>query len=140
MKSRAAAFIAAFVFCLAALPALAEVLKALPTAEVSRRCEAAAISWAPVGQPADLFEDPHLLAGGGLLRTAISALGGGAGEMFGLPALPVEFGAARARAGLTRQPPRMGEHGAEVLAEAGFSAAEVDALAERGVILRADPG
>jgi crotonobetainyl-CoA:carnitine CoA-transferase CaiB-like acyl-CoA transferase len=116
------------------LPALQEVLKPLPTAEVSRRCEAASISWAPVGQPADLFDDPHLLAGGGLLRTAISALGGGAGAMFGLPALPVEFGAGRERAGLTRQPPRMGEHGAEVLAEAGFGAAEITALAEAGVI------
>ncbi len=122
------------------LPALAEVLKAIPTAEVSHRCEAAAISWAPVGQPADLFEDPHLLAGGGLLRTAISALGGGAGAMFGLPALPVEFGAARARAGLTRQPPRMGEHGAEVLAEAGFATADIMELVGSGVVAEAPPG
>jgi crotonobetainyl-CoA:carnitine CoA-transferase CaiB-like acyl-CoA transferase len=116
------------------LPALQEALGGLPTEEVSRRCEAAAISWAPVGQPADLFEDPHLLAGGGLLRTAISALGGGAGAMFGLPALPVEFGPDRARAGLTRQPPAMGEHGAEVLAEAGFAAAEIAVLRAAGVI------
>ncbi len=117
------------------IPALAEVFRRHDQAEVTRRCEAAGISWAPVGKPADLFEDPHLLAGGGLLQTAISALGGGA--MFGLPALPLEFGAARERAGLTRQPPRLGEHNGEVLAEAGFAAAEITALAAAGILAEA---
>jgi crotonobetainyl-CoA:carnitine CoA-transferase CaiB-like acyl-CoA transferase len=117
------------------IPALQEVLARYPQEEVARRCEAAGISWAPVGQPADLFEDAHLLAGGGLIQTAISALGGGA--MFGLPALPVEFGEERDRAGLTRQPPHMGEHNGEVLAEAGFGAAEITALAAAGVIVAA---
>lgn len=119
------------------LPALQEVLAAFPQQEVAERCGRAGISWAPVGKPADLFEDPHLLAGGGLLQTAISALGGGA--MFGLPALPVEFGEERRRAGLTRQPPRMGEHSAEVLAEAGFGAPELERLAAAGVIVTAPP-
>jgi crotonobetainyl-CoA:carnitine CoA-transferase CaiB-like acyl-CoA transferase len=114
------------------LPALQEVIESLPQAEVSRRCEAAGISWAPVGQPADLFEDPHLLAGGGLLQTAISALGGG--PEVGLPALPLEFGPARQRMALRRQPPRMGEHNAELLAEAGYAAAEITALSAAGVI------
>jgi crotonobetainyl-CoA:carnitine CoA-transferase CaiB-like acyl-CoA transferase len=117
------------------IPALAEVFRRHDQAEVTRRCEAAGISWAPVGKPADLFEDAHLLAGGGLLQTAISALGGGA--MFGLPALPLEFGAARERAGLTRQPPRLGEHNGEVLAEAGFGAAEITALAAAGILAEA---
>lgn len=117
------------------IPALQDVLSRYPQEEVARRCEAAGISWAPVGQPADLFEDAHLLAGGGLIQTAISALGGGA--MFGLPALPVEFGEERDRAGLTRQPPRMGEHNGEVLAEAGFGATEITALAASGVIVAA---
>jgi crotonobetainyl-CoA:carnitine CoA-transferase CaiB-like acyl-CoA transferase len=117
------------------IPTLAEVFRRHDQAEVTRRCEAAGISWAPVGKPADLFEDPHLLAGGGLLQTAISALGGGA--MFGLPALPLEFGAARERAGLTRQPPRLGEHNGEVLAEAGFAAAEITALAAAGILAEA---
>ncbi|MFZ4407461.1 MAG: CaiB/BaiF CoA transferase family protein [Paracraurococcus sp.] len=115
------------------LPALQEVLQTFPQAEVEARCEAAGISWAPVGKPADLFADPHLLAGGGLLQTAISALGGGA--QVGLPALPLEFGEGRDRAGLRRQPPRMGEHNAEVLAEAGFGAAEITALSAAGVVV-----
>ena len=116
------------------IPALAAVLAALPQAEVEARCERCGISWAPVGRPRDLFEDPHLLAGG-LLQTAISALGGGEGAMAGLPALPVEFGVGRARPGLTRQPPRMGEHSAEVLEEAGYGAAEIAGLAARRIIV-----
>jgi hypothetical protein len=52
----------------------------------------------------------------------------------GLPALPVEFGLDRQRPGLRRQPPGIGEHNAEVLGEAGFTAAEIAGLAEAGVI------
>lgn len=114
------------------IPRLREVIGALPRDEVVARCERAAISWAPVGQPADLFTDPHLLAGGGLLSTAISALGGGAEAM--LPALPVEMGETRARPGLRRQPPRMGEHNAEVLGEAGLGAQEIASLTARGIL------
>ena len=73
----------------------------LPQAEVARRCERANISWAPVGQPADLFTDAHLLATGGLLDVFISRAGGAEGQKVGLPALPVEFGPTRERPGLT---------------------------------------
>ena len=119
------------------LPALQAVLETLPQAEVERLCEGAGISWAPVGKPADLFADPHLLAGGGLLQTAISALGGGA--QVGLPTLPLEFGEGRDRVTLRRQPPRMGEHNAEVLAEAGYGAAEITALSAAGVVVAMEP-
>ena len=95
------------------IPALKEVIARLPLIEVSRRCERANISWAPVGQPADLFADAHLLASGGLLNVLVPRLGGAEAQQVGLPALPIEFGAARERPGLRRQPPRLGEHGHE---------------------------
>jgi crotonobetainyl-CoA:carnitine CoA-transferase CaiB-like acyl-CoA transferase len=88
-----------------------------------------------VGKPADLFEDAHLLATGGLLDVFVSRIGGESGTKAGIPALPLEFGAERARGTLRRQPPRVGEHNAEVLAEAGFSAGEIAALAEKGVLV-----
>ena len=37
------------------IPALQEVLSAIPQDEIVRRCERANVSWAPVGQPGDLF-------------------------------------------------------------------------------------
>ncbi len=116
------------------IPALQEVLATLPQDEVARRCERCNVSWAPVGQPGDLFGDPHLLATGGLVDVLISRFGGGDGKVAGLPALPVEFGTDRRRPGIRRQPPGIGEHNAEVLGEAGFTAAEIADLAAAGVI------
>src|SRR6516164_1707618 len=116
------------------IPALQEVLATLPQDEVARRCERCNVSWAPVGQPGDLFTDPHLLATGGLVDVFISRFGEEGGKIAGLPALPIEFGSDRRRPGLTRQPPRMGEHNVEVLREAGLSTAEIAALAQSGVI------
>ncbi len=119
------------------IPILKEVVAKLPRAEVERRLERANVSWAPVGQPADLFEDAHLLASGGLLDVFVSRMGGAEGKKVGLPALPIEFGDARERPGLRRQPPRVGEHNAEILGEAGFSPAEIAALAAEQVIVAA---
>jgi crotonobetainyl-CoA:carnitine CoA-transferase CaiB-like acyl-CoA transferase len=116
------------------IPALQEVLLTLPQDEVAARCERCNVSWAPVGQPGDPFADQHLLATGGLVDVFISRFGEEGGKIAGLPALPIEFGAECRRPGLMRQPPRMGEHNAEVLGEAGFSAVEIAALAESGVI------
>jgi crotonobetainyl-CoA:carnitine CoA-transferase CaiB-like acyl-CoA transferase len=119
------------------IPAIAEVIGRLPQEEAARRCERANISWSPVAKPADLFADAHLLATGGLLDVCVSRTGGSAGSKVGLPTLPVEFGLPRERPSLVRQPPLIGEHSAEVLAEADFSPAEIAALAEAGVILAA---
>ncbi len=119
------------------IPALKEVVAKLPRAEVERRLERANVSWAPVGQPADLFGDAHLLASGGLLDVFVSRMGGAEGKKVGLPALPIEFGDARERPGRRRQPPRVGEHNAEILGEAGFSNAEIAALAVEQVIVGA---
>jgi crotonobetainyl-CoA:carnitine CoA-transferase CaiB-like acyl-CoA transferase len=116
------------------IPALQEVLAMLPQDEVAARCERCNVSWAPVGQPGDLFADPHLLATGGLVDVFISRFGEAGGKVAGLPALPIEFGRDRHRPGLTRQPPRMGEHNTEVLGEAGFGLDEIAALAASGVI------
>jgi len=69
------------------IPALQEVLSAIPQDEIVRRCERANVSWAPVGQPGDLFTDEHLLATGGLVDVFISRFGEPGGKMAGLPAL-----------------------------------------------------
>jgi crotonobetainyl-CoA:carnitine CoA-transferase CaiB-like acyl-CoA transferase len=114
------------------IPALQDALLAVPQAEAARLCEGCGVSFANVGKPRDLFEDAHLLASGGLLQTAISAVGGG--DLYGLPNLPVEFGGG-ARTTLRRQPPRMGEHSLEVLSEAGFSTHEIAELQATGAVV-----
>jgi crotonobetainyl-CoA:carnitine CoA-transferase CaiB-like acyl-CoA transferase len=117
------------------IPALQQVLATIPQPEAEARCERANVSWAKVGQPGDLFTDPHLLATGGLLDVFISRIGGTEGKKVGLPALPIEFGPNRDRPGIRRQSPRMGEHSREVLTEAGYTATEIDGLIDKGAIV-----
>jgi crotonobetainyl-CoA:carnitine CoA-transferase CaiB-like acyl-CoA transferase len=121
------------------IPALQEILETLPQTEVEARCEQANVSWAKVGQPGDLFADPHLLATGGLVDVFISRIGGTEGQKVGLPALPIEFGPNRDRPGIMRQSPRMGEHTLAVLEEAGYSAIEIaDLIADGAVVSSGD--
>lgn len=47
--------------------------------------------------------------------------------------IPIKFG--RTPGDIRRTPPKFGEHGREVLAEAGFDADEIDTLAEAGVLV-----
>jgi crotonobetainyl-CoA:carnitine CoA-transferase CaiB-like acyl-CoA transferase len=114
------------------IPELARRLARLSLPTILADCEAAKVPCARVNRPDDLSSDPHMLAGGALLATALSAVGGG--PLVGLPALPLEFGERRRRPELARQPPRIGEHGSHVLSEAGFSAAEIQDLLALGVL------
>jgi crotonobetainyl-CoA:carnitine CoA-transferase CaiB-like acyl-CoA transferase len=117
------------------IPALQKVIETIPQQEVEARCERANVSWAPVGQPGDLFTDEHLLATGGLLDVFISRTGGQDGKKVGLPALPIEFGAERNRPGVRFQSPRIGEHSRDVLVEAGYAGTQIEALVDAGVII-----
>lgn len=114
------------------IPDLRRRFGAMPLAEVLEKCEAAKVAYARVGRPDELAADPQLGAHGGLIATAISAFGGGA--LVDIPALPVELGDARERPGLDLQPPRIGEHTAQVLQAAGFDDSEIARLRDAGVI------
>ena len=114
------------------LPELETCLGRMGLAEILAKCDAARIPYSRVGRPDELSVDPHLLAHGGLLETAISGFGGG--PMVGLPALPLEFGDDRDRLGLTLQPPRVGEHADEVLQGVGYTGAEIAGLRKDGVL------
>jgi crotonobetainyl-CoA:carnitine CoA-transferase CaiB-like acyl-CoA transferase len=116
---------------------VAEVFRKLPKAELMARCEALGLPFAPIARPADLFDDPHLLASEGLLPIDLRSAEGAPGGTpvvpeAGIPALPVTLGTGRP--GLRRQPPRAGEHGIEVMQEAGFSEAEINKMVADGII------
>lgn len=114
------------------LPELEQRLAKLPLSEILEKCDAARVAYSRVGRPDELSTDPHLLAHGGLLSTAMSGFGGG--PKVGIPALPLEFGEARERLGLDRQPPRVGEHTDEVLFAAGYLEREIASLRSSGVL------
>jgi crotonobetainyl-CoA:carnitine CoA-transferase CaiB-like acyl-CoA transferase len=119
------------------LPRVAAVFRGLPKAELMARCEALGLPFAPIARPADLFEDPHLRASGGLLDTELTSAQGAPGGVpaqpaAGLPGLPISLDGRRM--GIRRQPPRSGEHSADIAREAGLSEAEVAAMVADGTL------
>ncbi|MGI9479047.1 MAG: CaiB/BaiF CoA transferase family protein [Hyphomicrobiaceae bacterium] len=118
------------------LPRLHEALKRYELSELMARCERANVSWAPVGRPEDLFADAHLAATNGLLDVVVKG-SSGAGQTFGLPAMPFEFHDGADRPGLRGQPPELGADTAEVLRAAGVPDDELRSLAAAKVIVQA---
>ena len=111
------------------IPIVREAFKKMTRAELMQKLETSGLPFAPIAKPEDMFEDPHLMASGGLLDITLPD-----GTDTRLPALPIEMHGERFAA--LRNPPRSGEHTVEVLQEAGYSEADIDALIAGGVAAR----
>ena len=109
------------------LPDLEKMLVKFTKAEIIARCEAAGFPFAPIARPEDLFDDVQLNAGGSLLATTLPD-----GTQTKLPNFPVEYGGADF--GLRSDPPRIGQHTAELLASLGYTPAQVEQLAQTQVV------
>jgi crotonobetainyl-CoA:carnitine CoA-transferase CaiB-like acyl-CoA transferase len=109
------------------IPEVAEILRHHTHAEIMRRCEAAAVPYAPVATVDDLFEDPHL-AVNGLLDVNLPG-----GVRTKLPRLPVEMNSHAL--GLRREAPQLGEHTREILQEIGIEEARLADLEKREIIV-----
>jgi crotonobetainyl-CoA:carnitine CoA-transferase CaiB-like acyl-CoA transferase len=111
---------------------VAQVMRTRTTAEWRALLDEADIPNQPVNSPADLAEDPHLLASGfigfeqhpteGRLRTM-----GSPTSWFGTPAGPIA------------PAPALGEHTVDVLHEAGYSDDEIDAMLRTGAATATAP-
>ena len=109
------------------IPVITGLFSRMTKAELMARFESLGLPFAPIARPVDLFDDPHLNASGGL---APLTLPGGAGTK--VPILPIEMDGRRL--GVRLDLPRVGEHTRGVLADGGFSQAEIDALAAAGAV------
>ena len=106
----------------ALLPQVRELFKGYTKAALIEKLERTGLPFAPIGKPEDMFDDPHLLASGGLGDVTLPD-----GTRTRLPLLPVEFDGHRPTQGGDLPP--IGAHTREVLCGLGLGDTEVDALA-----------
>ena len=114
------------------LPILQKIFKRYTKADLMEKLEKTGLPFAPIARPDDLFDDPHLKAGGGLVPLTVTD-GDLKGETFDLPALPIEMDGQRF--GLHQPVPHAGEHTREVLAELGYSDSDIQAMLDTGAIM-----
>ena len=95
------------------MPMLRERLASHSAAELSATFEQHGLPFAPITKPQELFDDPHLNATGGL-----APLESPDGRATKVPLLP--FTVDGHRPGLRLQPPKLNEHGPELLRELGY--------------------
>lgn len=91
------------------------------------KLEHAGLPFAPIGRTDEMFEDPHLLASGGLADLTLPD-----GTETRLPTLPLEMDGRRS--GSSSMLTRPGDHTSEVLRDAGFTPREIESLAKKRVI------
>ena len=110
------------------LPMVANIVKQHTSAEMSRIAEDIEIPFSPVAKPKDLYDDPQLNAGGRMLTVDLKD-----NITSKVPRLPVEVGDHDF--GLRLQPPKVGEHSREILADIGLSDDEISDLAKQSVVV-----
>jgi crotonobetainyl-CoA:carnitine CoA-transferase CaiB-like acyl-CoA transferase len=110
------------------IPRIAGALRALTLAELVDGCERAGLPFAPINRPEDLFDDPHLNAGGGMTEIHLPS-----GLATKVPALPLEMSGARF--GTRLNPPVLGEHTRELMRALGYSDGEIEQLRMAGRIV-----
>ncbi|MFO1341277.1 MAG: CaiB/BaiF CoA-transferase family protein [Burkholderiaceae bacterium] len=116
------------------LPDLRERFAQFGAGELARRFEGAGLPYAPITRPQDLFDDPHLLATGGLAPMTVPADGSGAGRPVDTRTalLPLTLGGERLP--LREPPPALGEHTDTLLRSLGYTDGDIAALREAGVV------
>ena len=113
------------------LAVLRERLASRGAAELAGLFERAGLPFAPIRRPEDLYDDPHLLATGGLADVVLPD-GEKAGQTVKTTLLPITMGGRRLPVRL--QPPRLAAHTEELLGGLGYSARQIEELRARCAI------
>jgi 3-isopropylmalate dehydratase small subunit len=116
------------------MPLLRERFAALSAQELARRFEARGLPYAPITKPQALFDDPHLLATGGLAPVQVPADASGAGRALETRTALLPLTIDNQRLPLRSHPPSIGEHSHQVLRDLGYSDHDIETLQQQGVI------
>ncbi len=116
------------------MPILRERFAALTAKELSARFEVAGLPYAPITKPQDLFDDPHLLATGGLTPVTLPSDASGAGQEVHTctPLLPLRMDGERLP--LRSAPPSIGQDTDALLRELGYDSAQIQRMVQDGVV------
>jgi len=117
------------------IPEIKKRLSVYSASEISEIFEKNGLPFAPITKPNELFNDPHLIATGGLASIKITD-GPKAGEKTQTPLLPLMMDGERL--GVRLNPPTIGEHSDEVLTLLGYSEEEIIKLFSAGFVSKLD--
>ena len=103
------------------IPILRERFGVMSAKELSRRFEQCGLPYAPITRPHDLFDDPHLLATGGLAPVTIAADNTGAGREIEtrVALLPIALEGERLQ--VRKAPPKIGADTIALLQSIGYT-------------------
>ena len=113
------------------LATLRERLVGRSADELAKLMESAGLPFAPIRKPEDLYDDPHLIATGGLADVTLPD-GDKAGSTVKTTLFPITMQGRRL--GVRLQPPKRGEHTRELLRSIGIADADIDALVGSGAV------
>ena len=116
------------------MPLLRTRLEGYAARELAQRFEARGLPYAPITRPHDLFDDPHLLATGGLAPVRVPADASGAGRAVDTVAALLPLTLNGQRLPLRRGPPSLGQHSVALLRELGYDKAAISRLVQDGVV------
>lgn len=108
---------------------LSALLKEFPGDEILQKLEAAGVPCAPVQEIPEVLEDPQVKARQMFFDTEYPGVG--PIRLARMPGRPGDMEPAK-----NTRAPLLGEHTQEILLKAGYSPAEIDSFAARGVILK----
>lgn len=109
------------------LPVVRDIMARHTRADLLAKLEAAAVAFAPIARPEDLFDDTHLNANGTLVDLTLND-----GRKVKLPTTPVELDGALPS--VRRDIPHPGADAEQILTDIGYSDAEIAELLARQVI------
>ena len=109
------------------MPLLRERLARHTREELSAVFEREGLPFALITDPQHLFADPHLLQTGGLAPMKLPD-----GRETSVPLLPLTLDGERL--GLRLDPPRLGQHGREVMLDVGYSDDQINAMVQAGTL------
>ena len=99
--------------------------------ELATLFEKAGLPFAQIRKPEDLYDDPHLIATGGLADVRLPD-GERAGQIVKTTLFPITMQGQRL--GVRLHPPRMGEHTRELLTGLGFDSDKIESLQARSAV------